>query len=135
MARFTIRGLDETLAQMRRLGEDTGATAARMLQAGAEQVKIAWQRAADEHGLRDTGDMINSIGYGNPTSSGGTLSVDIYPRGKDRKGVSNAQKAFILHYGSSRIDATRWVDDANRYAEETALAAMIEVWQSFLASR
>lgn len=136
MARIEMSGLDETIESMKRLGEMTGETAREMLLAGAEEVKLAWQAAAQDHGLKDTGDMIASIGYQKkPKSVEGVLTLDIYPRGKDRRGVRNAEKAFINHFGSSSIEATHWVDDASEYGEEKATAAMISVWDQFIATR
>lgn len=135
MARFDMSGLDETIRDMRRLGQESGEAAKAMLQAGAEAVKAAWQRAAEEHGLRDTGDMIDSIGFSrNPKNIGGALSVDIYPQGKDRHGVRNAEKAFVLHYGTSKIAPTRWVDDADYYSENTAVTAMQGIWDEFVST-
>lgn len=135
MARFDTSGLDETIREMRRMGEESGDVATAMLQAGAEEVKKAWQLAAEEHGLRDTGDMIASIGFSRePKDIGGIKSIDIYPQGTDRHGVRNAEKAFILHYGTSKLAATHWVDDADRYSEDYAIPAMTDVWEEFLAT-
>lgn len=135
MARFDMSGLDEMIREMRRMGETSGEAAKAMLQAGAEAVKAAWQRSAEEHGLRDTGDMITSIGFArDPKEIGGVLSIDIYPQGKDRHGVRNAEKAFVLHYGTSKIPPTRWVDDADHYSESTAITAMQSIWDEFVAT-
>ena len=133
MARFDMSGLDPIVDEMRRLGEETGAAAEAMIQAGAEAVKLAWQRAAEEKGLRDTGDMINSIGYPQkPKYIDDALAQDIYPQGRDHKGVRNAEKAFVLHYGTSKMPATYWVDLADAYSEETAVPAMAKVWEDYI---
>ena len=135
MARFDMSGLDETIREMRRMGQASGALATAMLQAGAEEVKQAWKRAAEEHELRDTGDMIDSIGFARePVNVGDVLSIDIYPQGKDRKGVRNAEKAFMLHYGTSSIPTTRWIDDADAYSEQTAVPAMQAVFDAYVAT-
>lgn len=136
MARFDMSGLNSVIDEMRRLEEDTGPTAERMIMAGAEEVKKAWRRSAEEHNHRDTGDMIESIGYPRkPESIGGALSIDIYPQGTDHKGVRNAQKAFILHYGTSKRPGSRWVDDADRYSEETAVPEMKRIWDEYIQSK
>lgn len=135
MARFDMSGLDDTIRQMRRMGEQSGDVAKAMIQAGAEGVKKAWRQAAEEHELRDTGDMIDSIGFTRePKQVGDVLTIDIYPQGTDRHGVRNAEKAFILHYGTSKLAATHWVDDADRYSEDYAVPAMVEVWEEFLST-
>ena len=132
MARFNTSGLDDVLAEMKREGELVGPAADAMLLAGAEQVKEAWRRSAEEHGHRATGAMIDSIGYPRkPKQAGDVRSIDIYPQGKDAKGVRNAEKAFVLHYGTSKMKGSGWVDDADKYSEETAIPAMIQVWENY----
>ena len=131
MARFNTSGLDGVLEEMKKESQLVGQTADAMLMAGAEQVKQAWKRAAQEHGHVRTGAMVESIGYPNdPKKIGDVLSIDIYPRGKDAKGVRNAEKAFVLHYGTSKMPGSGWVDDADKYSEETAIPAMVAVWES-----
>ena len=133
MARFDVSGLDETIEDMKRMGQMSGEVADSMLRAGAEEVRIAWRQSAEEHRHRDTGDLIAAIGYARkPKEVGSIRSIDIYPQGKDRKGIRNAEKAFILHYGTRRIKGSRWVDDADRKSEETVVPAMIRVWEKFI---
>lgn len=135
MARFDMSGLDPIIDEMRALGEESGAAAEAMIMAGADAVADAWRRAARAHALVDTGDMLASIGHPRkPSTIGDAISIDIYPQGKDRKGVRNAEKAFILHYGTSKRPATRWVDTADAYSEETAVPAMAKVWEDFIAT-
>lgn len=125
MARFDTSGIDDLIKELIDIGEDVGETADNMLKAGAEEVKKAWQRSAAAHGLKDTGDMIDSIGYPQkPKTAAGIREIDIYPQGKDRRGVRNAEKAFILHYGSSSIKATHFIDDADEDAAEPVQRAM-----------
>ena len=132
MARFDTSGLDAVLEEMKREGEIAGPAADAMLMAGAEQVKLAWRRSAEEHGHRATGALIESIGYSwEPKTAGDVRSIDIYPQGKDQKGVRNAEKAFVLHYGTSKMKGSGWVDVADKYSEETAIPAMIEVWDNY----
>lgn len=134
MARFRTAGLDDVIDEMRRLGADSGGIADEMLMAGAEKVREAWKSAAQMHGHIDTGDLFDSIGYARQTKTiGDVKSIDIYPQGKDRKGVRNAEKAFVLHYGTSRRPGSRWVDDADAISEETAIPAMVEVWDKYIA--
>ena len=135
MARFDMSGLDETIREMTRLGQQSGEAAKAMLQAGAEKVKTAWRRATEEHGLVDTGDMLESIGFARePKAVGDMLSIDIYPQGTDRKGVRNAEKAFILHYGTTRHPATHFIDDADAYSEAEAVPAMEAIWDEYVST-
>ena len=136
MARFDVSGLDETIEEMKRLGQMTGHTADAMLMAGAEEVRKAWKRSAEEHRHRDTGDMIASIGFPRtPKDVGSIPSTDIYPQGKDKRNIRNAEKAFILHYGTTKIRGSRWVDDADKISEQTVVPAMIRVWEQFLQNQ
>ncbi len=136
MARFDVSGLDETIEEMKRLGQMTGQTADAMLMAGAEEVRKAWRQSAEEHRHRDTGDMIASIGFSRkPKEIGSIRTIDIYPQGKDKRNIRNAEKAFILHYGTTKIRGSRWVDDADKISEQTVVPAMIRVWEQFLQNQ
>lgn len=133
MARFDADGLDDVIRQMAELGELSGPVADRMLLAGAEQVRLAWQRSAQEHDHRDTGDMIRSIGYPRaPRDIEGVRAIDIYPQGTDGKGVRNAEKAFVLHYGTSRMRGSRWIDDADAYAGPLVQAEFERIWDEYI---
>jgi hypothetical protein len=133
MARFDTSGLDDLLADMTRLEQQTGPVAEAMTMAAAEVTKRCWQRAATEEGLIDTGAMIASIGYARkPTNFGDSLGIDIYPQGKDKSGTRNAEKAFILHYGSQRIDPTYWVDQAEGYASQEIPQALEAIWNAYI---
>ena len=136
MARFDVSGLDETIEEMKRLGQMTGQTADAMLMAGADEVRKAWRQSAEEHRHRDTGDMIASIGFARkPKDVGSIRSIDIYPQGKDKRNIRNAEKAFILHYGTTKIRGSRWIDDADKISEQTVVPAMIRVWEQFLQNQ
>lgn len=136
MARFDVSGLDETIEEMKRLGQMTGRTVDAMLMAGAEEVRKAWRQSAEEHRHRDTGDMIASIGFARkPKEIGSIRTIDIYPQGKDKRNIRNAEKAFILHYGTTKIRGSRWVDDADKISEQTVVPAMIRVWEKFLQNQ
>jgi len=133
MARFEMEGFDELLADMKRQGELVGEVADRMLMAGAEEVKKAWRQSAERVPHRVSGDLINSIDYARkPKTAGDIRTIDIYPQGKDRKGVRNAEKAFILNYGTKTRTASHCVDDADRASGEPVMQAMTEIWEKHL---
>ena len=131
---LTWSGLDEVYKEMQQEGETVGQTAQKMLEVGGKECVKAWKIAIGMHGHsgegisgRATGDMINSVGIKYKTKNG-IRQAEIYPLGKDRHGVRNAEKAFILHYGRSNMKGDRFVDDAERIAEEEAVPAMIDIW-------
>lgn len=133
MAQFSTDGLNEIMAEMASMHESTGETAVEMLMAGAEEVKKAWQNQAAMHGYHATGDMIESIGYAKkPRWVSEIRSIDIYPQGKDRKGVRNAEKAFLLHYGTSKIHGSHWVDEADWDAGPMVQDVFEKIWDRHL---
>ena len=143
MAMFDTSGLDELIADMRRMGEYSGAVADAMILAGAEEVRKAWAKTAEDRHLRKTGQMIKSIGYSRDIKNiGGIKYTDIYPQGKDsfgrKKPVRNATKAFILHYGSGTWKGAAsgrsigWVDQANEAAEQPVQQRLEKMWDDFL---
>lgn len=149
MARFEVEGLDFIIADMKRHGELAGETAQEMLMAGAEEVKQAWKDEAERRQFKDTKAMIDSIGFPRAAKrASDILSIDIYPRGKDKKGTRNAEKAFILHWGTTSsaaqkrrkkkkfsgpgIPRTLWVDDADKAAGPRVMEAYTRIWDEFL---
>lgn len=133
MAKFEITGLDALAAEMRRMGQESGPLVAAMVSAGAAAAREVWKAVAEEHDLRDTGAMIESIGFPHPVKTVADAAwQDIYPLGKDSRGVRNAEKAFILHYGTSRIKATYWCDEAMSRSTGPVYESMEAVWDEFL---
>lgn len=134
MARFSTDGIDQIAAEMAWMGEAAGETADEMLLAGAEEVKRAWQETAERHGYRETGDMIESIRADKaPKSDANDVRrISVYPRGEDRKGVRNAEKAFLLHYGTSKIHGSHWVDEADQDAGPMVQDVFEKIWDRHL---
>ena len=133
MARFVTTGLDDLIRDMQKMGQDSGKVAESMVDAAAEVIRGEWKASAEGHDLIDTGAMINSIGTPGPVKRiGGIFSQTISPQGKDSKGVRNAEKAFILNYGTSRIPATYWVDEAETAAGPKVQKRLEDIWDEFL---
>lgn len=136
MADFAVSGIDELAAELKKLGQlDNDALVEDMLEAGADVVIDEWKKGIKSavKTKRSTGELEASV-----TTVKGIQKVDgvsaktIYPGGKDSKGVRNAEKAFILHYGKSGQPATLFVDDVENKAEEKAAEAMEEIFNDFL---
>ena len=81
-----------------------------------------WIKSIKNHNHIDTGDMVNSVGVAKGTKA--KKFRDIYPQGKDSKGVRNAEKAFIAHYGKSGQLGDRFVDEAEANSAAECAAAM-----------
>lgn len=136
MASLNMEGLDALIRDMEKMGHLSDQVAEAMLEAGAAEIRDCWRESAEKHDLRDTGEMIESIGFeSQPTDLGTARYKDIYPMGKDSKGVRNAEKAFILHYGregARKIRATYWVDDAEDLANQRVPDKLNKLWGDFL---
>lgn len=133
MARFDTSGIDDIIQSMERMNLEVSPVAEEMCMAAVEVIRDAWRESAEEHGFRDTGAMIDSIGFGPaPIRAGAIIYNDVYPQGKDSKGTRNAEKAFILHYGSKRIPASYWVDEADARSVEPVNAKTREIWDRFI---
>lgn len=134
MAQFSTDGIDSIAEEMAWMGEAAGEVADEMLLAGAEEVKRAWQETAERHGYRETGDMIESIRADKaPKSDANDVRrISVYPRGEDRKGVRNAEKAFLLHYGTSKIHGSHWVDEADQDAGPMVQDVFEKIWDRHL---
>lgn len=128
MARMTYSGTEEIMDELFRESEKLERKATEMLGKAGEVVVKSWQDVIEEHGHVDTGDMKNSVRASKIKKNGDAYTSSIYPHGRDRKKQSNAEKAFVLHYGSSKIKGDHFVDDAEERAEDAAEAAMEEIW-------
>lgn len=128
MARLNVSGLDGVMSELSRLGAGAEAKISAMLEAGGAEVEEAWRQAIQSAGLVKTGDMLAAVKAGDLKRDESGGSVVIYPRGRDRYGQSNATKAFVNHYGSSRTPATGFVDKAEENGEQRAVQAMEQIW-------
>ena len=127
MSHFRAAGLDDLMNDLAGHLKTTDQMSQEMLTAGEDVIVDAWKQEAEAHVL--TGQMRASIkGH----RKKGTLSTEVYPDGKDSRGVRNADKAFIIHYGISRIKATHWVDRAEQTAEEGVVDAMEQVVDRYM---
>ena len=128
MARMEFSGVEEVMNQLFAESERLERKATEMLGEAGQVVVKAWQDAIEDHGHVDTGDMKNSVRASAVKKTGEAYTSSIYPHGRDRKKQSNAEKAFVLHYGTSRIRGDHFVDDAEERASEAAERAMAEIW-------
>ena len=128
MARMEFSGVEEVMNQLFAESERLERKATEMLGEAGQVVVKAWQDAIEDHGHVDTGDMKNSVRASAVKKTGEAYTSSIYPHGRDRKKQSNAEKAFVLYYGTSRIRGDHFVDDAEERASEAAERAMEEIW-------
>ena len=132
MAWIINTGLDEMLDDFRRLGDAAGEVQEKMIAAGVEILKEEWRKSAEGHRHKDTGAMIKSIGASGVKRDGSAVFSIVYPDGKDKTGTRNAEKAFILNYGTSKIKASHWVEEAEEAAEPLIMEAYLKIWDEHI---
>lgn len=104
MAKATTSGLEIAADQLE--GLERGAVQ-RIVMAGAEALAEETRRNIDEyHHVGATGSMRENVRPGQYREWMGGGAVDVYPQGDDSRGVSNAQKAFIIDRGLGRRPMT-----------------------------
>lgn len=126
-----VVGADEFLRDLQKLGDNMPRVTKEMLQAGGEQMAVGWRKEIDSRGFvsvdgQNQSHMRDHVAVKVKTAKG-RQRAEITSLGTDDRGVSNAAKAFFLHYGTSRIQATHWIDQAEDQAMPAASAAMGEV--------
>ena len=132
MAQFETNGLDSLMTSLMRFSADIENDLTQLMLDEAAKVTVEdWKQGIESHGHVDTGKMKKSV----RASKKGKNARVVYPRGKDKKGVRNAEKSFILHYGSSKLRGDRFVDDIEDKAHIDALDKMEEVYNDYLFER
>lgn len=136
MAKMTFGGTDELMAELFAEQERLERKAAEMLGDAGKIVIQAWKDAITEAGhappgksKRGTGAMIEGIKATAIKKNGDAYTCSVYPHGKDKKGVSNAEKAFVLNYGTSKIRGDHFVQAAEDKSATIAEEAMQRAWE------
>lgn len=136
MASFKTSGdvLDDIAKELSQLGEDVdGELGQEMLDEGAKIITSEWKRSINKHNHMDTHSMVKSVGVAKGTKA--KKFRDIYPQGKDKKGVRNAEKAFIAHYGKSGQLGTHFIDEAETNAKAEVAVAMQDKLDKYMEKK
>lgn len=129
----SVVGADELLNDLHKLGAEMKAVERQMLQAGGEEMAQAWR---DEIRARPhilTQSMLDHVKYRIKSKSGRTRA-EITSEGEDDNGMSNSAKAYMLHYGTSKIRGDHWIDAAEAAGYARARPAMAAVLDGHLKS-
>jgi HK97 gp10 family phage protein len=131
MAKFNVVGLDDLQDALLKQDKIAMEAVPEMLKAGGEVLKKAQQNEITTtfKSNRSTGDLAKSIVVSKIKEKDGGKSVEIYPDGKDRHGVRNATKGFVLQYGRKNMQARPWLTAANTKAADDVTAEMRRVWR------
>lgn len=132
MATLETDGIKKLVDELKSAGDDVEELAGEMLEAGAEATVREWKEGIETAGHVDTGAMRDAV---KATGRKSKLERVIYPTGKDEKGVRNAEKAFVLHYGTSGKLGDRFVDKIEEEAAVTSQLAMQKVLDDYLRSK
>lgn len=132
MARLKSQGLDALANDLKQLGKDITEVEEEMLDAGAQEIVAAWKEGITSAGHVDTGEMRDSV---KATKKRKQKAREIYPQGKDSKGVRNAEKAFVNHYGKGSKPGDRFVDKIEDAAEPKAAARMQSILNAHLRKK
>jgi hypothetical protein len=150
MAGFSFNGLDEISASFEQLAQLTDEDKISILSPSAQLLLQRQKEKIAQIFRRRTGDLENSLVIEQRQSDDGP-SLYIYPKGKHRgsstgkrKGKrrsngkysgTNAEVAYILNYGSPRIAATHWLENANDEAEAEVMASQQAAWDELVAKK
>lgn len=122
----TVIGAAELARDLQKLGDNAPRIERDMLDAGGQIMSLAWQEAIDDHGFVLTGAMRAGVNH-KLRKIHGSQRAEITSEGTDGHGVRNAAKAYILHYGTSKLPASHWIDGAEQKGTGPATAAMGQV--------
>ncbi|MDL2206492.1 HK97 gp10 family phage protein [Eubacteriales bacterium OttesenSCG-928-N13] len=131
MAKFNVVGLDDLQNSMLRQEQIATEAVPEMLKAGGAVMQKAQEDEITStfKGDRSTGDLAKSIVVSKVKDKDSGKMVEVYPDGKDRHGVRNATKGFVLQYGRSNMPARPWFTAANTKAADDVNAEMRRVWE------
>jgi hypothetical protein len=150
MASFSFNGLDEISASLEQLSKLTDDDKLSVIMPAA---KLLLERQRDKilsTFAQHTGDLANSLTIEEKTGDDGPFAY-IFPKGKHRGSSTgkrrgkrrsngrysgtNAEVAYILEYGSARIAATHWLENANEEAEQEVIAAQQAAWDDLVTKK
>lgn len=157
MAGFKFDGIDYISAQFGEIGKGfTDAEKLSVLAPAAEFLKTAYTETLEFLFRVRTGVLSGSIAIDYKTSEDGA-SAYVAPKGKhpgsstgkrmkkvagtDKRRASgkysgtNMEIAYILEYGSPRISATHWMENANSEMEDELYARQANAWDELLAEK
>ena len=151
MAKFSFNGVDGISASFEQLAKLTDEDKMSIIMPAA---KLLLQRQKEKIlslFKQHTGDLAESLTIENKSDDDGVKAF-IVPIGKHRGSGTgkrkrkdgrsngkysgtNAEVAFILEYGSPRIAATHWLENANEEAEEDVIATQQAAWDDLLKEK
>ena len=150
MAKFTFNGMDEISASFEQLASLTDEDRMSVIMPAAKLLVERQREKIRRLFVQHTGKLAESLTIQQKSDEDGAYA-HIYLKGKHpgsgtgkRKGKrrsngsysgTNAEVGYILNYGSPRIPATHWLENANEEASEDVAAIQQEAWNEMLARK
>lgn len=157
MAGFKFDGIDYISAKFDELGQGfSEEEKLSVITPAAEMLKTAYTKTLELLFRVRTGTLSKSINIDYAASDEGA-SAFVAPKGKHPKSFTgkrmkkvtgtgkrrssgkysgtNMEIAYILEYGSPRISATHWMENANEEMEDELYAAQSQAWDDLLARK
>ena len=142
MAKLTNTGIAEAESELQRIEKGLrGEAMLKALNAGADVLIQAWKdEIGERHRKTSQRDVMSAavtktdVRFGNDGAS-----IEVYPQGTDKEHhITNAAKAFILHYGRDgkrQIKGDKFVKIAEHRRGDEALAAVQKVIDEYVSGK
>lgn len=151
MATFSFNGLDEISASFEQIAKLTDEDKMSVIMPAAKLLLERQRQKILALFTQHTGDLADSLTIEQRSGDDGVMAY-IFPKGKHRGSSTgkrkrkngrsngkysgtNAEVAYILEYGSPRIAATHWLENANEESEEEVIAAQQSAWDDLLTKK
>ena len=150
MSKFSFNGMDEIAASFEELANLSDEDRMSVIMPAATLLLDRQRNKSLSVFKQWTGDLANSLTIEERRNENGVYAY-IFPKGKHRGSTTgkrkgkrrsngsysgtNAEVAFILEYGSPRIEATHWLETANEEAADEVATAQQEAWDDLLKKK
>ena len=150
MAKFSFNGMDEISASFEQIAKLTDEDKMSVILRGAQLLLQRQQEKITSVFKQWTGALAKSLTIQKRSDDDGVFAY-IFPKGKHpgsstgkrmKKGRisgkysgSNAEVAYILNYGSPRIAATHWLENANEESADELTETMQSAWDDLLTEK
>lgn len=150
MGKFTFNGVDELAASFEALSQLSDEDKMSVIMPAAKLLVERQREMIQRLFKQRTGDLANSLTIQEKSDEDGVYA-HIYLKGKHkgsstgkRKGKrrsngrysgTNSEIGYILEYGSPRIAARHWMENANEEAENEVVAAQQAAWDDLVTKK
>lgn len=150
MAKFNFNGMDEISASFEQLSRLTDEDKMSVIMPAAQLLLQRQKEKILSLFTQRTGDLANSLTIEKRSGEDGVYAC-IFPKGKHRGSSTgkrrgkrrsngkysgtNEEIGYILNYGSPRISATHWLENANEEAEDEVVSAQQAAWDDLITKK